>query len=120
MGKKKRPVPALIAPDKIAMEKWVELQPILDHLGQSATQLDVDNLTTYSKAWSNYLRAEELLLSEGFVTTSKAGGERKHPAFQISKDCTDTMNRCRYLISKKLKDVPAGEGEASPFEDLLS
>jgi P27 family predicted phage terminase small subunit len=67
--------------DKIALEKWNELIPLLESMGV-LTMADAGTVAAYCIAWSELQHATELLTAEGRTSTRGTGGLASHPAIQ--------------------------------------
>jgi P27 family predicted phage terminase small subunit len=90
----------LKAPDWLserATEKWNELALRLHNQGL-LTELDLDTLSLYCTAWSNWRDAEEALLTEGPTTEAQSGYKAVSPHVTRSKNHVSELVKLGSLL----------------------
>lgn len=78
--------------DDLAREEWDRTTTELLELGVLG-RIDRASLAAYCVAWSRWVQAEQQVQDEGFVLTSKEGGQYQHPALAVANKAMEQMTK---------------------------
>lgn len=106
-----------------ALREWKRVVPVLDGMGVLSS-LDRGLLVTYCQTWARWCELDKQLTNDGMTHTDEKGTVRKHPAWTMARECTNTLatlaTQLALTPAARLRlPAPSSGGDGGDQDDIL-